>query len=437
MSSESPASILFSSDGYELAVQNNVALPTGVRSLVAAGIDGGNVVRPNLSDTSGRLVTVGAGTAGTPAGGVITIQGVTSMTALTVAQATAASLNATVVQGTAAANSGGWPVKITDGTNNPAVVNAAPTTEYGLVVRNIPSGSQTVISGTAANFLAQVSQPTAASLNATVVQGTAAANSGGWPVKITDGTNNPAVLNAAPTTEYGLVVRNIPSGSQTVISGTAANFLAQVSQPTAASLNATVVQGTAAANSGAWTVKITDGTNNPAVMSSSPAGTEYGLVTRNIPSGSQTVISGTAANFLAQVSQPTAASLNATVIGSGSAGSPSAGVVTVQGIAGGTAIPVSGTITVAKATSSTVTSVAASTSNVTLLAVNANRLGASIYNDSNSLLYVKLGATASTSSYTIKLFSQSYWEIPTNYTGIIDGIWANSNGSARIDELAP
>lgn len=32
------------------------------------------------------------------------------------------------------------------------------------------------------------------------------------------------VLNAAPTTEYGLVVRNIPSGNQTVIQGTGTNL---------------------------------------------------------------------------------------------------------------------------------------------------------------------------------------------------------------------
>lgn len=42
--------------------------------------------------------------------------------------------------------------KLTDGANNAAVVNAAPTTEYGVVTRNIPSGTQTVSGTVTANL---------------------------------------------------------------------------------------------------------------------------------------------------------------------------------------------------------------------------------------------------------------------------------------------
>jgi hypothetical protein len=87
-----------------------------------------------------------------------------------------------------------------------------------------------------------------------------------------------------------------------------------------------------------------------------------------------------------------------------------------------------------RSSTGTVTSVAGSASNVTLLAANANRLGASIYNDSTADLYVKCGATASTTSFTIKLSQDDYWEVPNNYTGIIDGIWSSATGSARITE---
>lgn len=82
-----------------------------------------------------------------------------------------------------------------------------------------------------------------------------------------------------------------------------------------------------------------------------------------------------------------------------------------------------------------VTSVAGDTSNQTLLAANANRLGAIIYNDSTANLYLKLGTTASTTSFTALLTSDSYYEVPFNYTGRIDGVWASATGDARITEL--
>lgn len=83
------------------------------------------------------------------------------------------------------------------------------------------------------------------------------------------------------------------------------------------------------------------------------------------------------------------------------------------------------------------TSVNDSASNVTILASNANRLGATISNDSSAALYLKLGATASTTSYTCKIASGGYYEVPFNYTGIIDGIWATdpNDGAARVTEL--
>jgi hypothetical protein len=78
---------------------------------------------------------------------------------------------------------------------------------------------------------------------------------------------------------------------------------------------------------------------------------------------------------------------------------------------------------------------AGSTSSTTLLALNTNRLGATIHNDSAVALYVKLGSTASTTSFTIKMAADSYYEVPFNYTGVIDGIWASATGAARVTEL--
>jgi hypothetical protein len=95
------------------------------------------------------------------------------------------------------------------------------------------------------------------------------------------------------------------------------------------------------------------------------------------------------------------------------------------------------TTSVARPATSVTSSVAGSVTSVTLLSSNSIRLGATVYNDSNALLYVKLGTTASTTDYTVKLFPLAYYEIPYGYTGRIDGIWNTATGNARIDELTP
>lgn len=88
-----------------------------------------------------------------------------------------------------------------------------------------------------------------------------------------------------------------------------------------------------------------------------------------------------------------------------------------------------------KSGTATLANVAGSASSVTLLASNTDRRGATIQNDSTAILYVKFGSAASTTSYTIKMAADSYYEIPFGYTGIITGIWSSATGSARITEM--
>lgn len=88
----------------------------------------------------------------------------------------------------------------------------------------------------------------------------------------------------------------------------------------------------------------------------------------------------------------------------------------------------------ASATSS-VTQVASAATSAQLLAANSSRLGMSVYNDSAQVLYLKLGTTASTTSYTVQVPAQGYWELPVRYTGRIDGIWASASGNAYVTEL--
>lgn len=123
-----------------------------------------------------------------------------------------------------------------------------------------------------------------------------------------------------------------------------------------------------------------------------------------------------------------------------------AGALVTAGAAGGsgltdaelraTPVPVSGsgTFTTKELRSGTgaVTSVGDSAVNVTLLASNANRLGATFWNTSSAILYLKLGATATSASFTVAMAANSYFEVPYGYTGIIDGIWASDAGGVVV-----
>jgi hypothetical protein len=81
-------------------------------------------------------------------------------------------------------------------------------------------------------------------------------------------------------------------------------------------------------------------------------------------------------------------------------------------------------------------SVAAAITTNTLLAANANRQGATIWNDSTSILYVRLGTFgASATTATVKMVPDAYYELPFDYTGAVQGIWVTANGAARITEL--
>jgi hypothetical protein len=138
MSSESPVVVLFDMLGNEMPVQNGVAIPTTTPMLLVGGSDGTNS-RYFTVDTSGRLVMVGAGTAGSPVGGIISIQGVSGGTALPV------SGTVTVNQGTANSLANAWTTELTDGSHGPAAVKAASTaavaTDPALVVAISPNNT--------------------------------------------------------------------------------------------------------------------------------------------------------------------------------------------------------------------------------------------------------------------------------------------------------
>lgn len=86
---------------------------------------------------------------------------------------------------------------------------------------------------------------------------------------------------------------------------------------------------------------------------------------------------------------------------------------------------------------SAVTSVVSAATSTSILTSNANRRMAIMVNDSDKNVYVKLGATASTTSFSYKLAPGQTLELPIPvYTGAIDAIWETSpTGSMRVTEI--
>jgi len=80
-------------------------------------------------------------------------------------------------------------------------------------------------------------------------------------------------------------------------------------------------------------------------------------------------------------------------------------------------------------TTSVVTStIPASIGNVTLLRPNAGRRAASIVNDTTNVLYVKCGTGATTTSYTVKMPINSYFELPQPpWIGQVDALGARGD----------
>jgi hypothetical protein len=85
---------------------------------------------------------------------------------------------------------------------------------------------------------------------------------------------------------------------------------------------------------------------------------------------------------------------------------------------------------------SSLTNVASSASSVNLVTTNPNRKRVNIANDSTQVLFIKFGTTASSTSYTYRLTSNTSISIASEeWSGNIDGIWAAANGNARITEI--
>jgi hypothetical protein len=85
---------------------------------------------------------------------------------------------------------------------------------------------------------------------------------------------------------------------------------------------------------------------------------------------------------------------------------------------------------------STSTAIAAAIVDTVILPNNPNRRGMTLYNDSNSILYLLLdNSPASTANYSLQIQAGGYYELPFGYTGSINAVWSAPDGEARITEF--
>ncbi len=229
-----------------------------------------------------------------------------------------------------------------------------------------------------------------------------------FPILITDGSHGQVSLKAASTpagaTDIALVVAISPNNS---IGITASSLPLPVGAATSALQGA----GLPSAFGAGGGIKI-DGSGTALPVS-----------------GSVTVSQSTASNLLAQIGGFAAS-------GSSQIGNP----VLTAGYDGSNVRSIltdSSGRQVFKSISSTTnqSTINASASNISLLSSNSSRIGSTIFNKSTAILYVILGSTASTSSFTVQINPSGYYETPFGYTGVVSGIWSSATGTALITEL--
>lgn len=85
-----------------------------------------------------------------------------------------------------------------------------------------------------------------------------------------------------------------------------------------------------------------------------------------------------------------------------------------------------------------VTSVAYNASNATLLNATPARMGAYFFNDTDKAAYIKLGATATTSDFTVKVAAGAGWALPFSYVGKVDyiGEGGGTTGAVHVTEFS-
>jgi hypothetical protein len=368
-------------DGYAVATTS----PT----LIAAS--DGTTIRTLKSDSSGRLITVGLGTAGSPSGGVLSIQGVSGGQAIPISgtvTASNASTSATGAAPPAQATYIGGSVTTAAPTYTTGQMNALSLTTSG-ALRIDGSATTQPVSGT---VTANIGTTNGLALDTTLAKLTIAQSAalgsntqalmGGSVTTAaptyTTGNINPLSLTTAGALRIdGSGTTQPVSGTVTATQATAANLRSQTaSESTTATATGTVASLTGGAVTTAAPT-YTTGQMNPLSLTTSGAlridGSATtqpisGTVTANAGTGNFTVVQATAANLRSQT-----ASESTTAAATGTVASLTGGAVTtaaptyttgqmnplslttsgaLRTDSSGSTQPVSGTVAVTQATAS-------------------------------------------------------------------------------------
>jgi hypothetical protein len=295
-----------------------------------------------------------------------------------------------------------------------------------------------------------------ASTDVITVQGIAS----GTAQPVSDGGGSLTVDDGAGSLTVDGTVAATQSGTWTVQPGNTANTTAwkvdgsAVTQPVSgtvavSSVSTSITPGTGAANLGkaedAASADGDVGVGMLAVRKATPANTsgadgDYEFLQVSAgrlwvdASGKTLTVDGSGVTqpvSAASLPLPSGASTAAKQPALGTAGSASTDVITVQGIASGTALRT----TAATISTATLANVAAATSSTTVLAANSAAVGRAAFNDSSAAMYLKYGTAASTTSFTVKIAAGGYYEFPSPlYYGAATAVWDSATGSVRTTE---
>ena len=332
------------------------------------------------------------------AGGSLTIDGSVSVSNFPATQAVSGSVTANAGTGTFAVSSTQLPTALVSDRLKVDGSGVTQPISGSISVSNFPATQ--AVTGT----FWQATQP---------ISGTVTANTGlSQPLTDTQ-LRATAVPVSGPLTDTQLRASAVPvsgtfwqatqpiSGTVTATQATAANLNATVvgsgsftaQQATAANLNATVVQGTA-------TNLKTQAENyqgGSAVGSANPLQVTLANTGANSTNLNATVVQSTHANLKAQAQILDSSGNQLTYAATGTAGTPASDVVTVQGIASGTAVA----IRPRHAAVSVVTGTTANTSSNSVLAQNTTRQYLLFQNLSDTDMNINFGAAASSSTMLI------------------------------------
>ena len=465
--------------GVALAVYDSVVIPAGVPGSLLMGVDGGTA-RRIVVDAVGRVVSVGIGVAGVPAGGVMSVQGVAGGLPMPISGTV--TLGASTVladQGAPALTALAWPIKVTDGVDTVGISTVGLQKALKVdVIQSVGGSGGTSslfgvafpLSGTAGGFFDGVNMQGArvydtdtgvgnqytlgVNLRLAAGGGSVEAGTAAQPLRIdpTGTTTQPISAAALPLPAGAATEATLATRATEATLATRASEATLATRASEATLATLLLDATFTGRINTQGQKLMAG-STPVVVASDQSAIPISAAALPLPAGAATEATlatrASEATLATRASEATLATrASEATLATRLADATFTGRINTLGqktMANSTpvviasdqsAIPV--TNTPVQPANSAVTSVASSAASVTILAANANRKGAMITNDSTANLYLKLGAVASTTSYTTKLIPGAYYEVPPPvYTGVIDGIWDAVNGNARVTETTP